>query len=86
MQELILIISKCVSKRKSAKTGKCYYRFHFKGYYAGQKIKAVYLYPSIFEQLEDQLSKGDDYLLWVKRRKAHEEILEVDLIKYKKIM
>lgn len=82
MQELILVISRCVSKRKSTKEEKSYYRFHFVGYYAGEKIKSIHLYPA---PQSEHLSKGDDYLLWVKRRRVHREVLEVELIKYKKI-
>lgn len=86
MSELILVISRCVSKRKSVKGDKCFYRFHFKGYYSGQKIKVIHLFqPQSFNDLE-QLSKGDDYLLWVLQKRVHQEILEVELIKYKKIV
>lgn len=81
MQELILVISRCISKRKNSKGEKTFYRFHFKGYYCGQKIKVIHIFAPA-----DQLSKGDDYLLWVKQKKVFQEILEVDLIKYKKII
>lgn len=84
MQELILVISRCVSKRKSVKGAHCFYRFHFKGYYAGERIKMIHLYPP--EMDRENLSKGDDYLLWVKKRRVHEEILEVELISFKKIV
>jgi hypothetical protein len=86
MQELILVISRCVSKRKSAKGEKSFYRFHFKGYYAGEKIKVIHLFSDQFNLLPKQLSKGDDYLLWVKRKRVYLEVLEVELIKYKKII
>jgi hypothetical protein len=86
MQELILVISRCVSKRKSAKGEKSFYRFHFKGYYAGEKIKVIHLFSDQFNLLPEQLSKGDDYLLWVKRKRVYLEVLEVELIKYKKII
>jgi hypothetical protein len=69
MQELILVISRCVSKRRSTKQEKSFYRFHFKGYYAGEKIKMIHLYTSKFDLLDEQLSKGDDYLLWVKKNR-----------------
>ena len=81
MQELILVISRCVSKRKSAK-GKQYFRFHFRGYYSGEKIKEIHLFP---RSEEEYLIKGDDYLLWVQKRRVTQEILEVDLISFKKI-
>lgn len=84
MQELILVISRCVSKRKSVKGERNFYRFHFKGFYAGERIKEIHLYPDQ-ENPEQSLSKGDDYLLWVRKRKVHQEILEVDLISFKKI-
>lgn len=86
MQELILVISRCISKRKSPKSNKYFYRFHFKGFYKGEKIKVIHLYaPTEWECADQQLIKGDDYFLWVKRVKVEDEILEVDLIKYKKI-
>jgi hypothetical protein len=86
MQDLILIISRCVSKRKSIKAKKLYYKFHFKGFYMGEKIKIIHLFPTDENKGNEQLSKGVDYLLWVKRREISHEILEVDLIKYKKII
>lgn len=86
MQGLILVISRCISKRKSVKSGRCFYRFHFKGFYCGQKIKTIHLFPTEFSTQSEQLSKGDDYLLWVKRNRIYEEVLEVELIKYKKII
>lgn len=86
MQELILIISRCVSKRKNVNGGESFYRFHFKGYYAGEKIKIIHLYSNKTDLLGEQLSKGDDYLLWVKRKCVYQEILEVELIKHKKII
>ena len=85
MQELILIISRCVSKRRSAKGGKILYKFHFKGYYAGEKIKVIQLFYSNSDETLEHLSKGDDYLLWVKRKRISQEVLEVELIKYKRI-
>ena len=82
MQELILVISKCVSKKRAVRQEEQYYQFHFKGYYAGSKIKAIHLYPGGSENL----SKGVAYLLWVKRKRIYGEILEVNLIKFKKIV
>lgn len=84
MQELILVISRCISKRKNPKNSKNFYRFHFKGFYRGQKIKVIHLHPPV-EFADQQLIKGDDYFLWVKRRRVENEILEAELIKYKKI-
>lgn len=83
MQDLILVISRCVSKRKSVKGERCFYRFHFKGYYAGERIKVIHLFPEVDHEI---LSKGDDYLLWVRKRRVHQEILEVEMISYKKIV
>lgn len=85
MQELILVISRCASKRKNTKSAGDFQRFHFKGYYAGEKIKEIHLYLQKFDVLPEQLSKGDNYLLWVKRKRVYQEILEVELIKHKKI-
>jgi hypothetical protein len=88
MQELILVISRCVSKRKSVKGEKCFYRFHFRGFYAGEKIKVIHLFlnENLNGKQDEQLSKGDDYLLWVRKKRIFEETLEVELIRYKKII
>jgi hypothetical protein len=83
MQELILVISRCVSKRKGVKGEKCFYSFHFLGFYKGERIKKIHLFPG--EKVE-RLTKGDDYMLWVMRKRINLEILEVDLIRYKKII
>jgi len=85
MQELILIISRCVSIEKRGGEGQSLYRFHFKGYYRGQKIKMIHLIYFKAEQLSQQFIKGDDYLLWVKRKQIDQEILVVELLKHKKI-
>lgn len=83
MQDLILIISRCVSKRKSVKGECCFYRFHFRGHYLGERIKEIRIYP---QSGNENLTKGDDYLLWVRKRRVNNEILEVDLISHKKII
>ena len=81
MQEMILILSRCQAQRYSPKTQKTFFRFHFKGFYNGLQIKEIHVYP---HQTVD-LKKGDDYLLWVKLRGVKESVLEVFLLKYKKI-
>jgi hypothetical protein len=86
MQELILIISRCSSKEKKQEDGESYYCFHFKGYYAGEKIKRVHLFIGVSKNTEGKLNKGDDYFLWVKRKGLNQEVLEVELIKYKLIL
>lgn len=80
MQE-ILILSRCQAKRFSPKTKKQFFRFHFKGFYNGVKIKEIHVYP---KGLED-ITKGDDYLLWVALSSVENSILRVLLLKYKKI-
>lgn len=77
----ILILSRCQAKRTSAKNKKTFFRFHFKGFYNGVKIKEIHVYP----QVQDVLMKGDDYLLWVKLNAIEESVLKVFLLKYKKI-
>lgn len=91
------MISRCVSKRKISEKIKkkishertSFYKFHFIGYYLGQKIKIIHLYlpdgNSSNNNEEKQLTKGEDYLLWVKCLRVNNEILEVKLIKYKKL-
>ena len=81
MQEMILILSRCQTKRLSPKTKKSYYRFHFKGFYNGNKIKQIHL----FTNENTEIIKGEDYLLWVGLKGVFEANLEVFLIKYKKI-
>lgn len=81
MQEMILILSRCQTKRLGPKAKKSYYRFHFKGFYNGKKIKQIY----VFTNEEVILNKGDDYLLWVGLKAVNEANLEVFLIKFKKI-
>jgi hypothetical protein len=86
MQELILIISRCSSKKQKQEDGYGYYSFHFKGYYAGEKIKRVHLYTVASKISAEKFNKGDDYFLWVKRKRVNQEVLEVELIKYKLIL
>jgi hypothetical protein len=81
MQEKILILSRCITMRKSLRTARKYYRFHFKGYYRGLKINEIHVVCGD----KAELSKGEDYLLWVEQLSLKETILEVRLIKYKKI-
>ena len=85
IQELILVISRCVSKKKKLKNDDYFYQFHFKGYYLGKKIRIIHLHLLESERHLDFLTKGEDYLLWVKRRAVDQEILTVELIKHKKI-
>lgn len=86
MQDLVLIISRCLSNKKFYLDDGHFYKFHFRGYYQGQKIKLIHIHSAKFNSETEQLSKGDDYLLWVKRRKIIKQVLEVELIKYKKII
>ncbi|MBC7429147.1 MAG: hypothetical protein H7336_11075 [Bacteriovorax sp.] len=81
MQQMILILSRCQAKRMALKSRKTFFRFHFKGFYSGLKIKEIHVYP---HQLTE-LTKGEDYLLWVKYQAVKESVLEVSLLKYKKI-
>lgn len=75
MQDMILILSRCQAKKKS------FFKFHFKGFYSGLKIKEIHVYPhqSII------LNKGEDYLLWVTLNGVRESVLLVTLLKHKKI-
>ena len=91
MQELILVISRCLSKKRNKSSEIIYYRFHFLGFYKGEKIKEIHLYLNCDQNKKvnakvESLSKGDDYLLWVKKKQVSQEILEAELIKYKKIV
>ena len=78
---MILILSRCQARRLSPTTSEIFFRFHFKGFYKGLKIKEIHVYPP---QPTD-LDKGEDYLLWVTLKLVKESILEVYLLKFKKI-
>lgn len=79
MQELILVISRCISHKKRVGINPTPFVFHFKGYYEGERINMIYIFTS------QSLSKGDDYFLWVRKVRVENKILEAELIKYKKI-
>lgn len=81
MQEMILILSRCQAKRHGLRTQKTFFRFHFKGFYTGLRIKEIHVYP----ERPVELVKGEDYLLWVKYKSVKESVLEVSLLKFKKI-
>ena len=42
--------------------------------------------PDVSEASKQQLTKGEDYLLWVKRQKVEDGVLEAELIAAKKII
>ena len=81
MQDMILILSRCQARRSSPKSLKVFFRFHFKGFYNGLKIKEIHVYP----HQSDELVKGQDYLLWVTLKSVKDSVLEVSLLKFKKI-
>ncbi len=81
MQDMVLVLSRCQAMRYSPKSGRKYFRFHFKGFFKGLKIKEIWLNA----HQDICLQKGEDYLLWVKPREVKDSILVVHLIKYKKI-
>lgn len=82
MSDLILVLSECESSLIKYKTKEPYYRFHFKGYYLGEKIKEILV------RVEDSttLEKGELYLLWVKRNTIQNGKLFATLIRQKKIL
>jgi hypothetical protein len=81
MQEMLLILSRCQASRKSPSSLKTYYKFHFKGFYIGLKIKEIHVFPHNKETFE----KGRDYLLWVRHIAVKDLTLEVELLKHKEI-
>jgi hypothetical protein len=86
VQNFILIISRCLAVRKSPKTKSYYYCFHFKGYYQGLRIRQVHLLPPPDGPTSQQLTKGEDYLLWVEKKKVCDGVLVAELIAAKKII
>jgi hypothetical protein len=81
MEKMILVLSRCQNLRFNPKSRKYYYKFHFKGFYSGLKIKEIVMITK--ENIS--ITKGNDYLLWVQQKKYTDGILEVQLFKYKKI-
>lgn len=82
MTEFILLLSKCDAKLKKMKEGEYYYRFHYKGFYNGQKISEVLLKSG--NHLE--FIPDEDYLLIVRFCSVVKGILRVNHIKSKKII
>lgn len=83
MQDMILILSRCQAQRISPRSKKTFFRFHFKGFYSGVKIKEIHVYPPSGESVV--LGKGEDYLLWVTLKGIQDSVMDVALLKYKKI-
>lgn len=81
MTDLILILSQCLKKTKRVKHNEYFCKFHFKGYYLGEKIENILVKAQDGAEFE----VGADYLLWVKRLSIESGILKVEPIKYKKI-
>ena len=81
MDKMILILSRCQNFRFSPKHQNYYYKFHFKGFYSGLKIREIMMITK--ENIS--ITKGSDYLLWVRQISYDDGILEVQLFKYKKI-
>lgn len=75
MCEVVLIYSRCSRKIKDD------YRFHFKGFYKGEKIASLLIKMKGNEKLD----VGQDYLLWGRKVDLISEVLEIEIIKYKKI-
>lgn len=82
MTDLILILSRCLNETKKVRENHLYYRFHFKGYYQGEKVNEILLKP----QGNITFTKDEDYFLWVKKISFYSGILKVQLIKSKKIL
>lgn len=81
MEKMILVLSRCQNMRYNPKSKKYYFKFHFKGFYSGLKIKEIIM----ITKENVSIKKGFDYLLWVQQKNYSEGILEVQLFKYKKI-
>ncbi len=81
MEKMILVLSRCQNLRFNPKSQKFLYKFHFKGFYSGLKIKEIIM----ITKEKESITKGQDYLLWVQHKNYQEGILEVKLFKYKKI-
>ncbi len=67
-----LIFSRCLKKDN-------FYWFHFRGFYQGHKIKLIKTRTNL------EIEVFNDYLLWVHEISIRDEILEVKVIKIKKI-
>lgn len=81
MSDLILVLSKCQRKIRKVKEQKNYFRFHFKGFYLGHKVREILIIDGESEEYEiDQ-----DYLLFVKKHSIEDGILKVITIKSKRV-
>jgi hypothetical protein len=81
MQETILVLSFCQRRCRSSIKNTFYYKFHFKGFYLGSKIKEIHVYS----MNETIFLRGEAYLLWVRHIRIENMVLEVNLIKHKEI-
>lgn len=82
MTDLILIISRCMGRAKKVKSNEVFYKFHFKGFYAGECIKSVWINPNINLDFE----RDSEYLLWVRKITVQNGVLKVEHIKSQKIV
>ena len=82
MTEFIILLSKCDAKLKRKKEGIKYYRFHFKGFYNGEKVEQVQLLCSD----EVNFIPDEDYLLKVKYENIINRVLFVNHVKSKKVI
>jgi len=90
---IILIVGRCLCQMiagkgedKSGQLRVPQWKFHFKGYYLGLKIKEVRARPRLGEQnANHHYDLGEDYILWAKPLDCSNEVLQVEIIKSKKL-
>jgi hypothetical protein len=83
MQELLLIVSRCISTKKMEKNSNSFHYFHFKGFYKGEKIRMLYIFQNNSRGEEYRFEKKSDYLIWGKRMHVEDKILKIEMIKCK---
>lgn len=81
VQEIILLLSRCLCNYTDEKNKFNHSRFHFKGYYLGQKIVNIDVQQSNGRPLEID----EDYLLWIKVLSIEKGLLKALAVKAKKI-
>ncbi len=76
----VIIVSKCLRVTKF-NLSQGTYEFHFKGVYAGEVVRKVILQG----ELNLDLSKGEEYLMYVRLTSFQTGILQGDILKLKRL-
>lgn len=81
MENRILILSKCIGKKKDKNNQEFIWSFNFKGYYKGHHISMIRLVNSTDLPIE----ADKDYLVWCQEIEVSKDQLFVSYIKLKNL-